>query len=175
MSIRPAFEAENVSVYTSPFTIVRFDSKIGAETPNDRTLRPDRDRDEFALNIPFPVAFDVTTVQGVGATAKVPTSPLKRSDGPVPAFKTLWRPIACSPVLRGAVTHSSARPVTVLKRHRPASMSWFELAPIVDREYGPQMLGARSEKGSDVGPKIRVSRSVGAFDHHVCTRRFSPG
>src|SRR5207253_5236802 len=80
-SIRPAFEAENVSVYTSPFTIVRFDSKIGAETPNDRTLRPDRDRDEFALNIPFPVAFDVTTVQGVGATAKVPTSPLKRSDG----------------------------------------------------------------------------------------------
>src|SRR2546428_14170374 len=88
-SISPTFEAENVSVYTSPFTIVRFDSKTGAETPNDRTLRPGRDSDEFALNIPFPVAFGVTTVQGGGATQNVPTSPLKRSAGPVPPVRAL--------------------------------------------------------------------------------------
>ena len=162
-------------MYTSPFTIVRFVSKIGAETPNARTLSPGRARDEFALNMPFPVAFEVVTIQGVGATAKVPTCPLNKSDGPVPAFRTLWRPIAWRPVLSGAVTHSSGPPVTVLNRHRPASMSWFELWPIVDREYGPQMLGPTRENGSGVGPKINVSRSVGAVDHHVCTRRFSPG
>src|SRR5213080_318677 len=116
-----------------PPTIVRFVSRTGADTPKPRTVSPDKAREEFAWNAPFPVALGGDTTHGVGATLKVPTSPWKRSEGPVPAFRTLCRPIACSPVLSGAVTHSSGPPVTVLKRHRPASMFVFKLAPCVDK------------------------------------------
>src|SRR5436309_3290727 len=79
-----------------PPTIVRFLSRTGADTPKPRTVRPDKARDEFAWNAPFPVAFVVDTTHGVGATLKVPTSPWNRSEGPVPAFRTLCSPIACT-------------------------------------------------------------------------------
>src|SRR5213078_154407 len=131
-----------------PPTIVRFLSRTGADTPKPRTVRPDKARDEFAWNAPFPVAFVVDTTHGVGATLKVPTSPWNRSEGPVPAFRTLCSPIACRPGLSGAVTHSSGPPVTVLKRHRPASMFVFRLAPWTDKVYGRQTVVSKPDKGS---------------------------
>src|SRR5438552_16118758 len=121
-----------------PPTIVRFVSRTGADTPKPRTVRPDKAREEFAWNAPFPVAFVVDTTHGVGATLKVPTSPWNRSEGPVAAFRTLCSPIACRPELSGAVTHSSGPPVTCLKRDRPGSMFPAWLAAGNDQACGPQ-------------------------------------